>query len=120
MPSFTAGSNVAIKVPGPQYESTVAFYRDVLGLPLERRDDHSHAFTFGDGRRLWIDRMPALPRGDVWLEIAVDDLDAAREHFERHGVVLRPEVEPLAPSLRAFWASDPSGAIVLVSERSSD
>lgn len=31
-PEFTGGPNIAIKTPSHQFEATVGFYRDVLGL----------------------------------------------------------------------------------------
>ena len=31
---ITGGINIAMKVPPHQYEATIAFYRDVVGLPL--------------------------------------------------------------------------------------
>ncbi len=32
--TFRGGHNIAMKVPPHQFEATVNFYRDVLGLPL--------------------------------------------------------------------------------------
>ncbi|AEH78029.1 putative enzyme related to lactoylglutathione lyase [Sinorhizobium meliloti] len=31
------GINIAMKVPSHQYEAVIAFYRDVVGLPLSTR-----------------------------------------------------------------------------------
>jgi catechol 2,3-dioxygenase-like lactoylglutathione lyase family enzyme len=42
---FAAGRNIAMKVPPHQYEATVGFYRDVLGL--KEITAHGH----GNGRR---------------------------------------------------------------------
>ena len=31
-PQFTAGKNIAMKVPMHEYDATISFYRDILGL----------------------------------------------------------------------------------------
>ena len=33
---FTAGNNIAMKVPYHQYEQTVHFYRDIIRLPEKK------------------------------------------------------------------------------------
>ena len=51
-PKFTAGSNIAIKVPAHEFDKTVMFYRDILGF--EETDEsspgdmESATFSFGD------------------------------------------------------------------------
>ena len=71
-PKFTPGKNIAIKVPVHEFDSTLAFYRDLLGF--EEIDDspgnssESVAFKFGD-KILWIEKHNILPttRGHIAL-----------------------------------------------------
>lgn len=111
-PRFRPGRNIAMKVPAPQYEATVAFYRDTLGL--EPLDGHPPAvgFRFGD-KHLWIDRCPGLGQAETWLEVTCDDLDGAAEHLRAHGVPRCDEVEPLG-DMAAFWISSPASVVHLV------
>lgn len=53
---FAGGRNIAIKTPPHQYEATVQFYRDVIGLTPLTSYLPKHVFEFG-ASQLWIDRM---------------------------------------------------------------
>ena len=52
-PQFEAGINIAIKIPKSKYEETVAFYRDILKLPVEEKSiknptiSRTHEVKFG-------------------------------------------------------------------------
>lgn len=46
-PSFAGGRNIAMKVPPHQWEATVTFYRDVLGLKLLENHLSNIGFEFG-------------------------------------------------------------------------
>ena len=70
--AIRGGPNIAMKVPPHRYEATVAFYRDVLALPIAVERDGSIAFTFG-AVRLWIDRVECLSQAELWLELTTDD-----------------------------------------------
>ena len=111
-PGFRPGRNIAMKLPLPQYEATVAFYRDVLGL--EPLDTHPPAvgFRFGD-KNLWLDRCPGMGQTEVWLEIVCDDLQAAAAHLQAHGVARCDAIEPLG-ALPGFWISSPASVVHLV------
>ena len=63
---FRAGQNIAMKVPAHEFDATVAFYKDVVGLEQLQSSEDSIAFHFGR-LRLWIDRCPHLSRSEVWL-----------------------------------------------------
>ena len=77
-PTFSPGTNIAIKFPVHEYNSTVAFYRDILGLKpveLESPDNYeSIAFEFGD-KNLWVDKTSGISQAEIWLEIKTDNLD---------------------------------------------
>jgi predicted enzyme related to lactoylglutathione lyase len=119
-PTFEAGRNIAMKVPVHEFDATVAFYRDVLGLrPIPGTATSSTAsvrFDFG-GKVLWIDRVPTLSQAELWLEVVTRDLSEAARHLEEHGCVLRDEIEALPDGFRGFWVSSPSNIIHLVTER---
>lgn len=113
LPRFSPGRNIAMKVPPDQFDSTVKFYRDVLGLEILPELDPGIGFAFGD-KRLWIDRVPALSRTEIWLEVVADDLDAAAAHFAAAGVERCDAVEPLPPDFKGFWIMSPAGVVHLV------
>lgn len=62
---ITGGINIAMKVPPHQYEATVAFYRDVVGLKPFTAKAPAIGFELGPNR-LWIDEAPMLSQAEVW------------------------------------------------------
>jgi catechol 2,3-dioxygenase-like lactoylglutathione lyase family enzyme len=116
-PRYGPGRNIAMKVPAHEYERTVAFYRDVLGLEeLEGAPPsatETARFAFGD-KVLWVDRVPGISQAEIWLEIVSDDVEAAAAHLEASGCARRDEIEPLPPDFEGFWISSPSNIIHLV------
>ncbi len=73
---FAAGRNIAMKVPPHVYETTIQFYRDVLGLKAITKHAPSVDFEFGSNN-LWIDRVPGISQAETWLEVATNDIAAA-------------------------------------------
>jgi catechol 2,3-dioxygenase-like lactoylglutathione lyase family enzyme len=118
-PTFEGGRNIAMKVPAHEFEATLAFYRDVLGLrPIPgpaTSSTESVRFDFG-GTVLWIDRVPTLSQAELWLEVFTSDLADAARHLEEHGCVRRDEIEALPDGFRGFWVASPSNVIHLVTE----
>ncbi|MCC5830920.1 MAG: hypothetical protein JJU36_15855 [Phycisphaeraceae bacterium] len=116
-PQFTAGRNIAMKVPVHEYESVVAFYADVLGF--ERLDAPAASatptvrFAFGD-KVLWIDRVPGLSQAEIWLEIVADDVEEAAAYLAARGCARCDDIEPLPPDFRGFWISAPGNIIHLI------
>ena len=119
VPTFTGGRNVAIKVPEHAFEAAVAFYRDTLALSLVYDAVGTKAFEFGP-IRLWIDRMPHLAQGEMWLEVVSPDTAAAARYLADSGVVRCDEVEKLPPDLDGFWVLNPAGIVHLVCAPESD
>lgn len=110
---FSGGRNIAIKVPPHQYEATVKFYRDVIGLkPLEGYEP-AVGFEFG-ANHLWIDRVPGISQAELWLELATNDTRAAATHLKEAQVARCDEIETLPKELDAFWISSPAQIIHLV------
>lgn len=113
--SFKAGSNIAIKVPAHRHAETVAFYRDVVRLPLVEERGDTAVFEFGF-MRLWLDRVEHQSQTDIWLELRTRDLDVATAELEKAGAPVRDGLEPLG-DLPAHWVSDPAGVVLLIHEQ---
>ncbi len=113
-PRFKPGKNIAMKIPGPEFEATVAFYRDTLGLSQIQTEPESVVFEFG-GKNLWLDRVDHISRAEIWLEIIADCIDLAAAHFETSGVIRRDGIEKLPDGFEGFWISNPARIIHLVS-----
>ncbi|MFC6489555.1 VOC family protein [Nitratireductor sp. GCM10026969] len=116
-PTFNGGRNIAMKVPPHQYEATVAFYRDILGLePIEH---HQPAIGFKFGmNQLWIDRAPGMSQAELWLEVVTDDIGAAEEHLRQAGIARCDEIEDLGEGFAGFWISSPASIIHLIDLKS--
>lgn len=118
-PSFTAGKNIAMKVPVHEYDTTLRFYRDILGLEaIESMSDEnpdSQVFKFGD-KNLWIDRVTTVSQAEIWLEILTDDITAAAEYLGQQGCIRSDEIEPLPSGFSGFWISNPCNIIHLITE----
>jgi hypothetical protein len=109
------GRNIAIKVPPHQFEATLRFYRDVVGL--ERLDDLSGpCFAFG-ANRLWLDRVDGMSQAEIWLELVADDMPAAAQRLAAAGVVRCDEIERLPDGFEGFWIASPASIVHLVSKR---
>ena len=119
-PIFIPGKNIAIKVPPHEYEQTVAFYKDVLGLVLKEASSpdnfESTTFEFGD-KNLWIDKISGISQAEIWLEIETDNINEAEAYLEAMGCARRDEIEPLPRDFKGFWISSPSNIIHLVNHK---
>lgn len=122
-PEFTAGLNLAMKIPKAHYDATVAFYRDVLGFDVAE-DDASHAPTvsrthsvrFGPNT-LWLDCVDNYSRPDLWLQLHTSDLDQATLKLADIGIHPCDEVEPLEGlETRTHWIKNPAGVVHLLAE----
>ncbi|MBE9499629.1 VOC family protein [Streptomyces sp. AA1529] len=122
-PEFTAGLNIAMKIPKAQYEATVVFYRDTLGFDVREEDvsyaptvSRTHSVRFGPNT-LWLDRVDNYSRPDLWLQLHTDDLDAATAALAGTGIRPCDEVEPLHNlESRTHWIKNPAGVVHLLAE----
>lgn len=89
---ISGGINIAMKVPSHQYEATLAFYRDVVGLPPFDEKAPARGFLLGPNR-LWIDEAPTYSQAEVWLELFAPDHAVALGHLQENGVVRCDAVE---------------------------
>jgi predicted enzyme related to lactoylglutathione lyase len=118
MPAISGGVNIAMKIPKADYEATLAFYRDILGLDLQEVADTgaptvSRAFTVSFGpNTLWLDCVDSFSRTDIWLELRADDVEAATERLTRAGFTPVDEIEQHDDvGVRSHWIRDPAGTI---------
>jgi catechol 2,3-dioxygenase-like lactoylglutathione lyase family enzyme len=116
---FEAGPNLAMKLPERHFAQTVAFYRDILGLPVLSEGPDGALVQFG-AMRLHLDRVPHQSQTDLWLEIRTRDAAAAARHLAAQGIRSCPEVEPLPDGFDGFWVAAPSGTIHLVAGLPAD
>ncbi|WP_432071134.1 VOC family protein [Streptomyces sp. AA1529] len=122
-PEFTAGLNIAMKIPKAQYEATVVFYRDTLGFDVREEDvsyaptvSRTHSVRFGPNT-LWLDRVDNYSLPDLWLQLHTDDLDAATAALAGTGIRPCDEVEPLHNlESRTHWIKNPAGVVHLLAE----
>lgn len=113
-PTFRGGNNIAMKLPRAQFDRTVAFYRDILGMEVTEDSDEtvtegvvqSAAVRFGPVT-LWLDRVDNYAHADLWLELFTDDVDRATEHLAAHGIPVQDELEPFPSGMNAHWISNP-------------
>jgi catechol 2,3-dioxygenase-like lactoylglutathione lyase family enzyme len=119
---FTGGRNIAMKVPRHQWEATVRFYRDVIGLPVIEHAPTvppSVGLKFG-ANQLWIDRVDGVSHAEPWLELNTSDIPAAARHLQSAGVVRRDEIEPLPEGHEGFWIANPASNIHMVAKPDQD
>jgi hypothetical protein len=116
---FTGGRNVTIKLPPEDFNDTVVFYRDTLGLPVEFTSFTTVRVDFGPFT-LWLDRIEGQRQAEIWLEVETDDADAAAQILKEAGVKRVDSIEPLPTGFRGFWIKTPAGQIHLVAEPGQD
>jgi hypothetical protein len=122
-PTFTAGLNIAMKIPRQHYEATVFFYRHTLRFAVEEQEStgaatvsRTHKVSFGPNT-LWLDCVDNYSQPDLWLELHTDDLDVATQALHAVGTPTCDEVEPLDTSgRRSHWIRNPAGLIHLLAE----
>jgi catechol 2,3-dioxygenase-like lactoylglutathione lyase family enzyme len=114
---------VALKAP--DLDASVAFYRDLLGLPLIARfDPPGLAFLDMDGTRLLL--SPNSSEGTLYFAVA--DLDAAVAALEAKGLafiqkptlVHRDEAGQFGTASEAEWIAffrDPGGNLLALAAR---
>lgn len=111
--NIQGGINIAMKVPSHQFDETVRFYRDVVGL--EPYDEKAPAIGFKLGpNRLWIDEARMLSQAEVWLELFTDDFPTAAQHLQKAGVTRCDAIEPLPEGFRGGWIVNPANIVHMV------
>lgn len=109
------GINIAMKVPPHQYEATLEFYRNVIGL--KQVDDKTPAVGFELGpNRLWIDETPGMSQAEVWLELHTNDFPGAAAHLAEAGVIRCDRIESLPEGFRGGWLINPANVVHMLRE----
>ncbi|WP_246810206.1 hypothetical protein [Methyloligella sp. GL2] len=116
---FAGGRNMALKLPPHQYEETLRFYRDTLGLPVTVMADGVPVVEFGP-MRLWLDRSESVSRSELWLEVVAENAADAEEALAAADVVRCDTIEPLPSGFRGFWVMSPANVVHLVAEPGQD
>ncbi|MPZ50162.1 MAG: hypothetical protein GEU75_12845 [Dehalococcoidia bacterium] len=95
----------------------VAFYRDVLGLPLEMESPGWSQFDIGGGVALGLHRaMSEAKAAPGWLpSFQVDDVKAAREKITAAGATLTQDYHDI-PGGVVIEFTDPDGNPISVSQ----
>lgn len=119
-PKFEAGINIAIKIPKSKYEKTVAFYRDILKLPVEEKpiDNPTVSRTFEvkfGNNIIWLDCVDNYTHSETWLQLTVPNIEEAASYLQTNGVETCDELEELPPNMH--WIQDPAGTVFNVQER---
>lgn len=78
-PVFSAGANVAVKMPPGQFHQAVAFSRAILAVPGCHGTPNSVSFELGP-MRLWIDRSESVQQPETWREIRCSDHESAARY----------------------------------------
>jgi len=128
---MTTGMGLRLELFVRDMDVAIAFYRDVLGFELLRRDAgyasmRSGGVTFGLGP---IDKLPeaegyftqsrlATDRGaGVEIVLEVDDLAAYRARVERAGYPVQEDVQDRPWGLTDFRITDPDGYYLRITTR---
>lgn len=117
---FSGGPNIAIKIPKNQYEATVAFYMEVLGMEVEERPishptvSRTHRVKFGSNV-LWLDCVDNYSRPETWLELNVGDVPKATAYLQNQGISTWDELEEIPENMH--WITDPAGNVFLLSSK---
>ncbi|HTA37954.1 MAG TPA: VOC family protein [Candidatus Acidoferrales bacterium] len=99
------------------FKRGVAFYRDVLGLPVSMETERNVEFDLGDGNSFGVSFMP-----DVWYPgggaiFAVSDLDAAVQRLKDAGVKFYTDGAIESPVCRIAWCEDSEGNTFAIHKR---
>jgi catechol 2,3-dioxygenase-like lactoylglutathione lyase family enzyme len=107
-----------------ELERTLAFYRDVLGLPIYREfgeGDHRGVVFFTGGGFLEISghgQEPPAPSTVLWLQVR--DLRRTMAELARAGVTILREARREPWGLDEAWIADPDGLRIVVVEVPED
>lgn len=109
------GIDIAMKVPTHQFDATISFYRDVVGLnPITDREP-AIGFELGPNC-LWIDEAPGMSQAEVWLELFTDDFSGAASQLAEADTVRCDPIEPLPDGFRGGWFVNPANIVHMVRE----
>lgn len=119
-----------IRVLAERFEDTVAFYRDVLGIPIRADAGVYVAFDAGGfelgiyGRSAMADIVPSVPRDPeansdgMLINLEVDDLEVALAGLRAQRVDFENEAHDQTDwGMRVIHMRDPEGNLIELYER---
>ena len=115
MTRFNGGVDIALKLPPHQFDATVTFYRDVIGLKQITDKAPDIGFELGP-IKLWIAAAPEMSQAEIWLELFTDDFTQAAQYLDKVGVIRCDAIEPLPEGFRGGWITSPANIIHMVRE----
>ena len=103
-----------VVIPTQEFNRTVWFYRDVLGLPVYRQGE-GFCFLKTDGVYIAIHKASGenefAPTGHgIYLDLIVEDIDETKAHLLNGNIAIRKEWEDR--NGRFLLISDPSGNLL--------
>lgn len=114
--------NVIVNVD--EFDTVVAFYRDVLGMPVESSWDGDEGpgiiLRAGEGRTVeffgppWGGRKDRRPSAGVELAFEVDDVQAWHDDLVAKGVSITRQLVDNPWGDRSFGIDDPAGTRIWV------
>jgi predicted enzyme related to lactoylglutathione lyase len=112
-PTLANGKICYIEMPATDIARSAAFYKDVFGWAIRKRDDGSTAFddTTGEVSGTWVlGRPPAATPGFLFY-IMVDSVAAAVDAVIAHGGEIVQPIGADAPEITARFL-DPGGNVI--------
>jgi catechol 2,3-dioxygenase-like lactoylglutathione lyase family enzyme len=113
--AMNGGIDIALKVPSHQYQQTLDFYRNTIGLEEITDKVPATGFILGPNR-LWIDETPAMSQAEIWLELYTPDFAQAEKQLEQQDVTRCDTVEPLPEGFKGGWIMSPCNIVHMVRE----
>jgi predicted enzyme related to lactoylglutathione lyase len=112
-PSYGNGKICYIVIPSTDPERSAAFYGNVFGWHIRKRNDGSIAFDDGVGQvsGTWAKGKPAARDPKLLIYIMVDSASATLEQIIANGGNIIKPLGEEAPELTA-WFSDPDGNVM--------
>jgi lactoylglutathione lyase len=114
------------------YEESVKFYRDILGLKLTMEcvisGEHNERITTFKAGAIEIELvdevsqrypMPDVPKGgvpDIYFCLKVSDLDKAYQDMKNKRVEIHIEPVEITSGIRVFFIKGPSGEVIEIME----
>ena len=106
------GDELLVQIAVRDLDAACAFYGDVMGLPLESRNESLQwaKFILPRGARLGVGAAEAVTgSGTTSINISVRDIDAARHALEARGVLFDGPTIDIPGVVRLADFSDPDG-----------
>ena len=120
MPNNTHGKICYVQIPATDVERSAAFYQQVFGWSIRRRDDDVVAFDDGLGEvsGQWVTGRPPSTEPGLLLYIMVDDAAKSVESVTAAGGEIVQPIGGDAPEITARFL-DPGGNVVGLYEEPS-